>query len=83
MADMKIKALRAMQLDGKHVKEGSSIKVDEAVAKDCIRNKWAVAVAETEKPTGKGGKDDNTPPAATQPLAVQNDAGKEQGEDGV
>ena len=83
MADMKIKALRAMQLDGKHVKEGSSIKVDETVAKDCIRNQWAVAVAETEKTTGKGGKDDNTPPAATQPLAVQNDAGKEQGEDGV
>ena len=83
MADMKIKALRTMQLDGKHVKEGNSIKVDETVAKDCIRNQWAVAVAETEKPTGKGGKDDNTPPAATQPLAVQNDAGKEQGEDGV
>ena len=83
MADMKIKALRAMQLDGKHVKEGSSIKVDETVAKDCIRNQWAVAVAETEKPTGKGGKDDNTPPAATQPPAVQDDAGQTQGEDGV
>ena len=83
MADMKIKALRAMQLDGKHVKEGSSINVDEAVAKDCIRNQWAVAVAETAKPTGKGGKDDSTPPAPTQPPAVQNDASQTQGEDGV
>ena len=83
MAEMKIKALRTMQLDGKHVKEGNSIKVDETVAKDCIRNQWAVAVAETEKPTGKGGKDDNTPPAATQPPAVQDDAGQTQGEDGV
>ena len=83
MPDMKLKTTRALQLNGEHVKENQTIKVDEADAKEYIRNGWAVPVEEAAKNSSKGKADDNTPPATTSPPVVQNDADAAQGDSGV